>query len=75
MNNKIIDIQNIIYEEIKRLDSINGKEEIARANAMTNASTSFIKSINVQLAIMNAATRLEKKPEDLVKELGLCEEE
>ena len=80
MNNKIVEIQDTIFKQIKRLDdnaimNNNGRDEIARANAISNASTSFIKSINVQLAIFNIASRLEKSPETLAKELGLCEEE
>lgn len=79
MDNKIIEIQDTIFKQIKRLDdniimNNNGRDEIARANAISNASTSFIKSINVQLAIFNIAARLEKSPEILAKELGLCEE-
>lgn len=75
MNNKIIDIQDTIYRQIERLDSDNSREEIARANAISNASASFIKSINLQLSVINTATKLNKDPKVLERELGICEEE
>ena len=75
MNNKIINIQNIIFNQIERLDNDNSKEEIARANAISNASASFIKSVNLQLAVISAAAKLSKKPKALEKELGICVEE
>lgn len=75
MNNKIINIQNIIFNQIERLDNDNSKEEIARANAISNASASFIKSINLQLAVISTATKLSKEPKALEKELGICVEE
>jgi hypothetical protein len=79
MNNKLLDVQETIYRQIKRLDDDNlmadcGKDEIFRANALTNASSSFIKTINLQLAIINTAKKLDEKPEKINVKLGICEE-
>lgn len=79
MNNKIIEIQETILRQIRRLDDNNtmateGKEEIARSNALTNASQAYIKAVNVQLAVMNAATRAEVTTESLQESLGITDE-
>lgn len=79
MGNKIVEIQNTIFKQINRLDddklmNVDGKNEIARANALTNASTSFIKAVNLQLSIINAADKLNEQTDDLKRELGICEE-
>lgn len=79
MNNKLLDTQEAIYRQIKRLDddklmASSGKDEIFRANALTNASTSFIKTINIQLSILNTASKMNKSSKELNKELGICEE-
>lgn len=78
--NKLIDIGDIIYNQIKRLDDdalmeVEGKQEIARANAITNSSTAFIKSVNVQLAIKSSAYYADQTVEALQTELGLIAED
>lgn len=78
--NKLIDIGEIIYNQIKRLDNdslmeVDGKQEIARANAITNSSTAFIKSVNVQLAIKSSAYYADQTVEALQAELGLIAED
>lgn len=79
MNNKVIEIQETILRQIKRLDddalmADSGKEEIARSNALTNASAAFIKAVNVQLAVMNAANRSGITVKSLQNELGVSNE-
>ena len=79
MDNKIIEIQETILRQIKRLDDDSlmadaGKEEIARSNALTNASAAFIKAVNVQLAVMNAANRSGIAVKALQTELGVKNE-
>lgn len=80
MNNKIIDIQEMLFKEMKRLDDdkmldfANNKasqQEFARATALYNMSTGFIKSLNANLTIMNLAKRNSEKYEDLMDKLGL----
>ena len=76
MNNKIIDVQDMLFAEMKRLNDENMDtrdlyNEINRATSLYNTSTNFIKAINTNLTIMNTAKRLEVKKETLMKELGL----
>lgn len=80
MNNKIIEVQEMLFKEMKRLDDdkmldfTNNKasqQEFTRATALYNMSTGFIKSLNANLTIMNLAKRNEQKYEDLMDKLGL----
>lgn len=80
MNNKIIEVQEMLFKEMKRLDDdkmldfTNNKasqQEFARATALYNMSTGFIKTLNSNLTIMNLAKRNEQKYEDLMDKLGL----
>jgi len=75
-NNKIIDVQDMLFSEMKRLSDENMDardlyNEINRATSLYNTSTNIIKAINTNLTIMNTARRLEVKKEVLMKELGL----
>ena len=83
MNNKIIDIQEMLFKEMKRLDDdkmldfTNNKatqNEFARATALYNMSTGFIKSLNANLSIMNLAKREQTKYDELLKQLGLSDD-
>ena len=62
MGNKIIDIQEIVFKQLKRLDDDklmeeSGAEEIARSNVISNNAQTFIKSVNTQIKIMEMAER------------------
>ena len=75
-DNKIIDMQDMLFTEMKRLsnDNIDARDlynEINRATSLYNTSTNIIKAINTNLNIMNTARKLEVKKEALMKELGL----
>lgn len=83
MNNKIIEVQEMLFKEMKRLDDdkmidfVNNKaaqQEFTRATALYNMSTGFIKSLNANLTIMQLAKRNEQKYEDLMGKLGLTDE-
>jgi hypothetical protein len=82
MNNKIIDVQEMLFKEMKRIDSdsfeANNKaqkqEEFQRATALYNMSTGFIKTLNANLNIMNLAKKNEGKYEDLMSKLGMLDE-
>lgn len=79
MNNKIIEVQEILFKEMKRLDSDafdyndskQSQQEFQKATALYNMSTNFIKTLNTNLNIMNLAKRNEIKYEKLLEELGL----
>lgn len=76
MDNKIIDVQDMLFREMQRLndDNMDARDlynEINRATSLYNMSTNFIKAINANLTIMNTAKRMEIKQEKLMKKLGL----
>ena len=75
-NNKLIDMQDMLFIEMKRLSDENMDardlySEINRATSLYNTSTNIIKAINTNLTIMNTAKRLEVEKKALMKELGL----
>ena len=75
-NNKLIDMQDMLFTEMKRLSGENMDardlyNEINRATSLYNASTNIIKAINTNLNIIHTARRLEVKKDKLMKELGL----
>lgn len=79
MNNKIIEIQEMLMREMKRLDcddlmKENGNNEIARSNALSNSATTYIKAINTSLRIIDTAEKNNQTQESLTKELGLSDE-
>ena len=79
MNNKIIEVQEILFNEMKALDNENfnyndAKEkqiEFQKATSLYNMSTNFIKTLNTNINIMNMAKKNEIKYEKLLEELGL----
>ena len=80
MNNKIIEVQEMLFKEMKRLDDDNminfannkaSQLEFERATQLYNMSTGFIKSLNANITIMSLAKRNEQKYEDLMNKLGL----
>ena len=78
-SNKIIDIQEIVYNQLKRLDNnddmeVKAKEEIERANVISNNAQTFIKALNMQLSIMQYADKSERKVSYMYKKLGLSED-
>lgn len=82
MNNKIIEIQEMLFKEIKRLskDDILEKSkettlEFQRSNNLYNISTAFVKTLNTNLSIRQIAKREGTRCESLMQELGLTDEE
>lgn len=81
MKNKIIEVQDVLFQEMKRLNKKdfitdeNSKKELERSTAIYNQTTNFIKAINTNIAIRNLARWEETKYDVLVKELGLSDEE
>lgn len=78
-NNKIIKIQEMLMREMNRLDDNeymlnNGKDEVARSNALTNNATAFIKALNIQLRIKEVAEKTQSTKQSISKELGIDEE-
>lgn len=81
MKNKIIEVQDVLFQEMKRLNKKdfitdeNSKKELERSTAIYNQTTNFIKAINTNIAIRNLARWEETKYDVLIKELGLSDEE
>lgn len=79
VSNKIIEVQEIVFNQLKRLDNneemeIKSKEEIERANVISNNAQTFIKALNIQLNIMQYADKSEKKVSYMYNKLGLSED-
>lgn len=81
MKNKIIEVQDVLFQEMKRLNKKdfltdeNSKKELERSTAIYNQTTNFIKAINTNIAIRNLARWEETRYDVLIKELGLSDEE
>ena len=81
MKNKIIEVQDVLFQEMKRLNNKdfitdeNSKKELERSTAIYNQTTNFIKAINTNITIRNLARWEEIKYDVLIKELGLSDEE
>ena len=78
-DNKIIDVQEVVFRQLKRLDDDelmekNGTKEIARSNVISNNAQTFIKGVYLNLKIMEYAKRSERKVKSLMKELGVSNE-
>ena len=76
MNNKLIEIQEIVFNQLKRLDNNDlmkekSAEEIARSNVISNNAQTFIKSVNIQLKIMEYADKSKRQVKSITKDLGL----
>lgn len=79
MDNKIIEVQEIVLKQLKRLDDNKlmeekGAEEIARSNVISNNAQTFIKAINIQLRIVETAARQGREVKHLSKELGIVDD-
>ena len=76
MNNKLLDMQNMLFNQMKRLD--NSKmtmdeltAEVSRSNALSNNANTFIKSINVNIRVKELADKYNTAKKKIDKELGL----
>lgn len=80
MNNKIIRVQEIIFDQLNRLNdkelmkSGYAKHEIERANVISNNAQTFIKVVNLGLKIKEVAKRDNTQHQKLLEELNLIEE-
>ena len=77
MENKLIELQEILFKNIASLDkeTENIANEIARNNTLSNSVTTFIKAVNLNLRIKEVACKNKQTIESLKTELGLNHEE
>lgn len=75
--NKLTQIQEILFYEIQKLnsDNIDLEEELKRSNAITKGATSFIKSVDTQLKIIDMSMNYGIKKENLLIDTGVKENE
>lgn len=79
-NNNLIKMQEMLMREMERLDDmdniigIDKGEEISRANALSQSATTFIKSVNVGMRVIEMSNKYEIKKNKLTKELGIDDE-
>lgn len=79
MDNKIIRIQEMLYDEMEKLSDDEhiktyAKREISRSQALTQSAGAYIKAINTQLKIKEMSKMNPKHEETLKKELGVLDE-
>jgi hypothetical protein len=79
MNNKLIRVQEIIFDQLNRLSDENlmrsgfGKREIERSNVISNNAQTFIKVVNLNLKIQEVARRNQTQNRNLLQELDLID--
>lgn len=80
MNNNLIKMQEILMKQIERLDDNNimkenAQLEISRGNSIALASSTFLKTINIGLRVIESAEKYNMTKDNLSKELGITNEE
>ena len=78
MKNNLLKIQEMLMNQMKRLDdnelmSTSCKDEVARGNAISQSANTFLKSVNVGIRVIEMSNKLEVKTETLKNELGINE--
>ena len=76
MNNRLLDMQEMIFKQMKRLDNdkLSLEEltnEVSRSNALSNNALTIIKAINVNIRITELSEKYQKTKGAISKELGL----
>jgi len=80
MNNKIMKIQEMLYDEMNKLSDDElmktyAKREVSRSQALTQSAGAYIKAINTQLKIKELVNNNHKKEQSLLESLGVVENE
>lgn len=76
MNNKLLDIQDILFKQLKEFEENDMSAEklsleISKANAISNVAITFIKTINLNIRVKEMAEKYSITEEQIKKELGL----
>ena len=76
MNNRLLDMQEMIFKQMKRLDNdkLSIEEltnEVSRSNALSNNALTILKTINVNIRIAEMSEKYQKTKDAINKELGL----
>ena len=78
--NKLLKAQDMLYNEMKRLDDeqymkVNGKREIMRSGALSQSVSAYIKAVNVQIKVKEMCRTNPAGQETLLEELGVISED
>ena len=77
MNNNLIKIQEMLMNQMERLDTldsrvgVNRQEEIARGNFLSQNAVTFLKSVNIGIRVIEMSHKFEMSKNTLHKELGI----
>ena len=80
MNNNLIKMQEMLMRQMERLDKMDydiGADkvvEISKANALSQSATTFLKSVNVGMRVIEMSNKYEIQKKKLTKELGIEDE-
>ena len=76
--NKLIEIQNVLYNQIKRLDDNKlmeqNNKEIQRSGALSQSAGAYIKSVQTQIKVKEMAGKNPQAENTLLKEFGVLDE-
>ena len=80
MNNKIIKIQEMLLNQMERLNDDEliksyAKRETTRSGALSQSASAYIKAVNTQLKVKELCSKNPKYEETLLKELGVLDNE
>lgn len=75
-NNKMIEIQEIVYRQLQRLDdnelmATKCADEIARSNVISNNAQTYIKAVNMQLRVLEFARKNDYSAKSITKKIGI----
>lgn len=81
MNNRLIKIQEMLFNQMERLDNNDlmekglGKREIQRSGALSQSAGAYIKSVQTQLKVKEMTKRNSVSENTILKELGVLDNE
>lgn len=78
--NKLLRAQDMLYNEMKRLDDeqymkVNGKREIMRSGALSQSVSAYIKAVGIQIRVKEMCRTNPQGQETLLEELGVISED
>lgn len=77
MNNRLIKIQEMLYNQMTRLDDNDlmekglGKREIQRSGALSQSAGAYIKSVQTQLKVKEMVRKNPQAEKTMLEELGV----
>lgn len=77
MDNKIIEIQDMLVKQMRRLNEADGKETIAevqRSGALSKNAQEYIRAVSTSLKIKQMARQNRNAELNILKEVGVIDE-